>query len=620
MTQFQFKTEVSKLLNIVTNALYSDKDIFLRELISNAADACDKLKFQSRLDESVLQGDSEFAISITYDNKANQLHICDNGVGMNQEELIENLGTIAKSGTEAFLTSLTETDRKDSGLIGQFGVGFYASFMVANKVDVLSKKAQDTKAHLWSSDGQGAYEVSDAQKDTRGTKITLHLKDDATDYTNRARLENIIRTYSDHIDIPVTLIDANPAEDISIDEAPVNQASALWTRPKSDITEAQYTNFYQHVSHGFDEPWMTLHYRAEGLLDYTTLLFVPTTKPMDLFDPERKSKAKLYVKRVFITDDCQDLLPSYLRFMRGVIDSSDLPLNVSRELLQNNPVMTKMRTGITKKILDALKKKAENDKTAYETFWDQFGAVLKEGVHEDPTLQDTLLPLFRFYSSEQNKLISLSDYIGAMPEKQKNIYYMCGDSLEALKRSPQLEGFKAKKIDVLLLTDPVDDFWTGMVTQYKDHDFKSITRSSGDLSAFDDEQTPEAKEQDKKTHEGVVSIFKDTLGKNIKDVRVSNRLTDSPVCLVADEGDMDIRLEKMLRQHGRLEQSAQRILEINPSHPVIQAIGAQKDKKVAANGVELLYDQARILEGEVIEDPKTFAQNLSKFLVIALNK
>jgi molecular chaperone HtpG len=608
-----FQAEVSRLLDIVAHSLYSEKQIFLRELISNASDACDRLRYAALTRPELIAGDSELRVELTPGKLNRTLTIADNGIGMNRDELVENLGTIARSGTAAFMQQLSGDARKDMALIGQFGVGFYSAFMVADKVEVLSQKAGEDQAWLWVSDGKGEFTVEPAQKGGRGTTITLHLHADEAEYTDPARLRQIVKTYSDHVALPIILDSGGKKETL-------NTAAALWTRSKSEITPEQYREFYHHAAHSFDEPWLTLHNKAEGTFQYTTLLFVPGTKPFDLFDPLRKPHVKLYVRRVFITDDCPEVLPSYLRFLRGIVDSEDLPLNVSREMLQKNPMLAKMRGQITKRVLSELGKKAKDAPDDYAKFWENFGAVLKEGLYEDREHQEALLPLVRFRSTAADGLVAFDDYVTRMKAGQEAIYTITGDNLELLRKSPQLEGYRAKGIEVLLLTDPIDEFWLPALGKYKDHPLKSVTRGAADLAKFaaPEEKDKEAEAAKSGTLASLIALFKLSLGDAVKDVRASDRLTDSAVCLVADEGDLDMHLERLLKQHRQLSDTAKRILEVNPRHPLVARLAAMVGKEGAADALGdfawLLLDQARILEGEQLPDPGAFARRLSTVL------
>ncbi len=617
--RLSFQAEVGRLLDIVANALYSEKEVFLRELVSNASDACDKRRHLA-LTEHSLAPTTPYEIRLIPDEAARTLTIADNGIGMNRQELIENLGTIARSGTGAFVNQLSGDAKKDVSLIGQFGVGFYAAFMVASKVEVLSRRAGDAQAWRWSSDGRGEFtiaEADDMQGD--GTRITLHLKDDAGEYLERHRLEHVVRKYSDHIAIPVKLgaIKAEGDEDTES----LNKASALWTRSKTDISKEQYTEFYRHVGHDYAEPWLTLHWRAEGVVEYTGLLFVPENRPFDLFDPKREHHVKLYVRRVFITDKAEGLVPPWLRFLRGVIDSEDLPLNISREMLQNSPVVAKIRAGIIKRVLGDLAKRAEEDAAGYVSFWDSFGAVLKEGLHDDPARRDELFKVIRFYSSTSDGLISLADYVGRMKEGQEAIYFITGDNIDQLRRSPHLEGFKAKGVEVLLLTDPVDEFWTQAVHDYEGKPLKSVTRGSADLDKVAAVETDEADKPEEAPQAKIatlIAVLKTALGEDVRDVRVSDRLTDSAVCLVAQEGDIDMHLAKLLRQHKQLDAALPRVLEINPRHALIKVLAERAGQDGAQGALDdaarLLLDQARIVEGEIPTDPVAFARRMASVM------
>ncbi len=625
-----FQAEVSKLLDIVAHSLYSEKEVFLRELISNASDACDRLRYEALTKPELLAGDPGLRVTIEIDKPHSRLTVADNGIGMSRQELIDNLGTIARSGTAAFVKDKTgakdqagratgnggaegAADRRDDlALIGQFGVGFYSAFMVADQVEVVSRKAGEAEAFRWSSDGKGSFTVAEAELQGRGTRITLHMNEAGQEFLEPDRIRQIVKRHSDHIALPVELLDGAKRETL-------NAASALWTRPKSEITELQYKEFYRHVAHSFDDPWMTLHYRAEGKLDYSALLFVPSHRPFDLFNPDRKGGLRLYVKRVFITDDCPELLPPYLRFLRGIVDSEDLPLNVSREMLQKNPLLARIRQGLVKRLLDQLEKKAKEDPADYALFWENFGAVLKEGLYEDAEQRERLLALVRFRSTASEGWTSLEDYLGRMKEGQEAIFTIAGETQEAVARSPQLEGFRAKGVEVLLLTDPVDEFWMPAVGVYKSKPFKSVTRGGADLDKIkaSAEAKPAAAEASSDVS-GLVALFKLALKDAVKDVRTSERLTDSPVCLVADEGDMDMHLERLLRQHKQLERQSRRILELNPKHALIKRLAARVKEKGAEAQLSdyafLLLDQARIVEGETPPDPAAFSRRLASLL------
>ena len=608
-TKLSFQAEVSRLLDIVAHSLYSEKEIFLRELISNASDSSDKLRYLALTDSSLTEGGTDFKITITADKTARTLTISDNGIGMNRAELIDNLGTIARSGTSAFAQALQ--DKKDATLIGQFGVGFYSAYMVANQVTVLSRKAGEDQAWKWESDGKGEFTVTPATKETRGVEITLHLRDGEDEYLEPARLKQIVRKYSDHIAIPIELVG---------EEDKLNAASALWMRPKADITDEQYKEFYHHTSRAYDAPWLTMHWKAEGVIDYSALLFVPDSKPFNLFDPQRTHEVKLYVRRVFISEAAQGLIPAWLRFVRGIVDSEDLPLNISREMLQVSPVIAKIRQGVTKRVLSELIKRAK-DEADYVKFWENFGAVLKEGLYEDIEFRDDLLKLVRFKSTAVEGYTSLDSYVSRMKDGQDAIYTIAGDDAAKLLQSPQLEGFRARGVEVLLLTDPVDEFWPSSVGAFADHDFKSVTRGGDDLDkikAADDVTPPDA--QPSAGIDALIALMKETLATQVKDVRASTRLTDSAVCLVASEGDVDMHLERLLKAHKQFDQLVKRVLEINPKHRLIAALAGKVD--AAPDEVKdlawLLLDQARIAEGEAVLDAPAFARRFSDLAVKGL--
>lgn len=609
-----FQAEVSRLLDIVVHALYSQREIFLRELISNAADACDKRRYLSITHAHL--GESKYAIHLVANNDANTLLVSDNGIGMSRQDMTDNLGTIARSGTKAFLEKMSGDAKKDITLIGQFGVGFYSAFMVADKVEVISRKAGEDDAWKWTSDGKGTFTMEPASKNLAGTDVILHLKADAHEFLGKEGLEQIVRTYSDHVPIPIFYGDDESTK--------LNRAAALWMRSKNDIKPEEYREFYHHVAHAYDEPALTLHWRAEGKLEYTGLLFVPTQKPFDLYDPRRQHRVKLYVKRVFITEAAEGLLPPYLRFMKGVIDSEDLPLNISREMLQNNPVLNKMRAGITTRVLSEFQKLSENQ-ADYNTFWEKFGSVIKEGLYDDTEHRAALLKLFRARSTRSETMVSLDDYVSRMPATQDAIYYITGDEVLALARSPQLEGFRARDIEVLLLSDAIDDFWLQQVTEYNGKPFKSVTRGESNLDAIKKVEQPSDAQPAKDKMEQLVKTLKELYGEGVKDVKVSARLTQSPVCLVAGEGELDIHLEKLLRQNKaqgiNLGISPPRILEVNPSHALIgrmAEMAANGQKERMADLAFLLLDQARLLEGEALSDPQAFSERLTRLSLSAV--
>lgn len=611
--QMHFRAEVSRLLDIVVHSLYSEKEVFLRELISNGSDACDKLRYEAITRPELMSGDPDFKITVTVDQKARTITVADNGIGMTRDELIENLGTIARSGTSAFLEQVTDK-KADLAQIGQFGVGFYSAFMVAQAVEVTSRKAGADESWTWESDGRGDFSIEEASKAETGTEVVVYLKQGENDFLSADKLRSIIEKYSDHISIPVIL---------NGEDKPANRASALWLRPKSEITEDQYREFYHHVAHAFDMEALTMHWRAEGIIEYTGLLYVPSSRPFDLFDPKRAHGIKLYVKRVFITDHAEGLVPPWLRFLRGVVDSEDLPLNVSREMLQNNPMLAKIRQGITNRVLSELKKFATDNPEKYADIWENFGAVLKEGLYEDIDHRPTLCELVRCRSTESDALVSLSDYVARMKEGQNTIFYICGENAEKLKRNPHLEGFKSRGVEVLLLTEPVDDFWPGALSEYKGKAFKSVTRAGEDLAKIEPRESEKKEETSPAENtDALIALFKLTLGDAVKDVKASDRLISSPACLTADDGDLDIHLERFLKQHNQIRTPSKRIFEINAKHPLIADMAARAKDPGASDNLKdvvwLLFDQARLLDGDTLVDTAAFGERLSAILTKAI--
>ena len=614
--KLEFQTEVSQLLKLMINSVYSEKEVFVRELVSNASDACDKLRYLATTKEKLLQSDPDLKIQIEIDKKENQITITDNGIGMNRDDLVNNLGTIARSGTAQFIKEATET--KDLSLIGQFGVGFYSAFMVASDLTVITRKAGEKKLWIWKSDGESNFTIDESDdleqlNSNRGTKIILSITKEGKEYLEKARIEEIIRKYSDHISIPIFVRDTKDKED----EKPeaINSALALWTRPKNKITKEQYKEFYNHVGQMFDDPWLTSHYKAEGQIEYTVLNFIPSTKPFDLYDPARENRLKLYVKKVFITDNCPELIPPYLRFLRGVIDSEDLPLNISREMLQNNPVVKKIRNALVRRTIGDLKKKLANDRSSYEEFWSNFGPVIKEGIYEDTEKKDTLLEIALFKNSNSSKLITLDEYIEAMGKKQNDIYFITGDSYNNVINNPSLEGYKSRGINVLILDDAVDSFWTSATPNFKEKNIKSVTKGVDDLDSISKKKTDDKDKKEDKSLEPLIVLLKDKLKEKVKDVRTSSRLTESPVCLVVDESAMDPQLEKILQQHNQLQQAASlKILEINPDHKLIKKLAKMSKDKASVGDIEnigiLLYEQSMILDGEKPSDPVNFSKKL----------
>lgn len=606
-----FQAEVSKVLNIVVNSLYSHSEVFLRELISNASDACDKLRYAALTHPDLMKDHGAFEIILKPDKAAKTLTITDNGIGMSKDELINNLGTIARSGSAEFASHLTGDNKKDINLIGQFGVGFYSAFMVANLVEVISKKAGDEMGYKWTSEGNGSFTIEQDDTAKTGTTIILHLKKEFEEYTDPMRLRFVVKQYSDHISVPIVLENGKEKETL-------NSSSALWMRPKAEITEEQYRDFYRALTHNFDEPWLTLHYKAEGIIEYNALLFIPSKAPFDMFQPDKKHGLNLYVNRVFISNKVEELLPHYLRFVQGVIDTTELPLNVSREMLQHTPVLGKIKKGIVTRILEEMKKKSE-DKEAYNKFWKEFGVVFKEGLYEEPENVKKIAPLCRFYSSKVDGLVTLEEYLSRMVDGQKNIYYLTGDDLTVLKNNPSLEGFTAKGIEVLLLTDPIDEFWPQVFTEwdgkkilpiaYPDKDFEQIKSLN--------EATGESLEEgmQKLLLDRVKTVLKD----QVSDVKITTRLNKSPVALVAGQGQMSIHLERLMKQHGQKQLFAStRILELNPRHTLVkklaQAIFDKADEEKINNAVWILYDEARAIEGEPLVDPAGFIEKINAFM------
>ncbi len=608
MSKQKFKTEVTKLLDIVINSLYSEKYIFLRELISNASDACDKLRYYSLTNPGIVKNNGEFKIVITPNAEENTLMVSDNGIGMNKDDLVHHLGTIAKSGTAEFVNNA-----KDNGsivdLIGKFGVGFYSAFMVAAKVEVTTRRAGEEQAWLWTSNGVDGFEITEAKRDKVGTDIKLYLKDDAKDYVDTIYLRHIIRTYSDHINYPIVLDLGKAGEET------VNTGSALWTKNKAEITDEQYNEFYHHISRNFDTPWLRLHFKAEGNIEYTGLLYIPSEAPYDLFQPDRQQSLKLYVNRVFISDKVEGLMPAYLRFVKGIIDSADLPLNISREMLQQNALIAKIKNGTVGRILKELKTRAE-DYDDYMKFWKVFGIAFKEGIYEDVANRDIVASLSRFYSTNDNeRLTSLDEYISRVNEGQTNIYYITGDDVPTLRNNPQLEAFKAKGVEVLLLTDPIDEFWVQVLTNYKGYPIKHVSQADIDLKMERD--TPRADEGSlKKLTDFMAELFKDEVGK----VVATEKLTSSPVSLTVENGQMSIHLERLMRNHQQQTAFASsRILEVNPYHPLIIKLADSMFDKSQKQTVEevsrLLLDQAKIAEGEAISDSSFFSEKLSDYIL-----
>ena len=620
-----FQTEVKQLLQLMIHSLYSNREIFLRELISNASDACDKLRFEALHNAALFEGDSDFKIRVAFDPVAKTLTIADNGVGMSREEVITNLGTIAKSGTREFFSKLSGDEKKDASLIGQFGVGFYSSFIVADKVTVHTRRAgaEPNQGVRWESEGTGEFSIEMVDRPTRGTEITLHLKEGQDDLLSAWKLKSIIRKYSDHIVQPIVMKgekwDDEKKEQVATDEdETVNQASALWARPRNEISDEQYTEFYKHVGHDFEDPLAWTHARVEGKTEYTQLLYVPARAPFDLWDRNAKHGIKLYVRRVFIMDDAEQLMPAYLRFVRGVIDSSDLPLNVSREILQQSRDVEAIRNGSVKKVLGLLDDIAENDKEKYAKFWAAFGRVLKEGAGEDHANKERIAKLLRFASTHADtdaQDVSFADYVARMKEGQDRIYFITADSFAAAKNSPHLEIFRKKGIEVLLLSDRVDEWVVSGITEFEGKPLVSVAKGDLDLGTLEDEAEKEAQKQEAETFKDLTDRIAKAIGEQVKEVRVTHRLTDSPACLVADEHAMGMNLERLLKAAGQQVGGSKPILEVNPQHAIVQRLKAEADEARFGDWSRVLFDQALLAEGGQLEDPASFVKRVNQLML-----
>jgi len=605
-----FQAEVSKLLDLVANSLYSEREIFLRELISNSADACEKLRYQSVSQKNLLKDEKDLKINIRVSKKKKLIEIEDNGIGMTKQELIDNLGTIARSGTSKFIEAMKNKKEGDISAIGQFGVGFYSSYMVSDKVEVLSKDAENSEVNLWTSNGKENYSIESSKKNKRGTCISLYIKKDADEFLDSFRLRSIITKYSNYIPFPIYLKDLDDKEK----EEKINEGSPLWLKDKKDIKEEDYKQFYNNVSFNFDEPLKTIHFNAEGVISYKALVFLPTNQPMDLFNAERKNKIKLYVQKVFITDECEDIIPNWLRFIPGVVDSQDISLNISREMLQNNPIITKIKKGLTNKILTEIETLSKKDKDKFNTLWENFGPVLKEGLYEQNDHHEKMLPLLRFENSVNEDKISLDEYTKLMAKDQKEIYYFANTDKNHIKNSPQLEVFVEKKIPVLFMVDAVDEFWIQNVNKFKDFDFKSITKGKVDVSKVGEKTKKDDKKIDNKIND-LINILKTELKETISNVIVSERLTKSPILLVAEEAGMDINMEKLMKMHNQKTPESKKILEVNPIHPMILNISNNLTKIDHKKVSNLLLDQANILDGNVLSNPSGYLENLTEIFI-----
>ena len=617
-----FQTEVKQLLHLMIHSLYSNKEIFLRELISNASDACDKLRFEALSDAALYEDDAVLKIRVDYDKDNKTVTITDNGVGMSRQEVMDNIGTIASSGTKKFLEKLTGDQAKDANMIGQFGVGFYSSFIVADKVTVETRRAGLAKdeAVRWESSGEGEYSIENIERAQRGTTVILHLRDDEHEFVEPYRLRSVITRYSDHISMPIEMRKQDDKGEDTEEYETINKASALWTRSKSSITDEEYKEFYKTVSHDFDEPLSWVHNHVEGTQSYTTLFYLPKRAPFDLFERDQRHGIKLYVKRVFIMDDAEQLMPNYLRFVRGVVDSADLPLNVSREILQKNKHIDSIRSGGVKRILDLLEKMSKDDAESYAGFWKEFGRCLKEGPAEDFSNKEKIAKLMRFSSTSNDsdiQNVSLDDYIARMKPGQDKIFYITGDSYNAIKNSPHLELFKKKDIEVLLMHDRVDEWMMSYLTEYGDKKFASVAKGEVDLGDLQDKEDKKKEKEASKDYKDLLTKMKDILGDKVKEVRVSSRLTDSPSCLVVEEHDMAVSMQKLLKQAGHALPDIQPILEINHDHMLVKRLKDQADDHHFNDWTHILFDQAMLSEGGQLDDPVSFVKRMNELLTSA---
>ena len=609
-----FQAEVSKLLDLVANSLYSEREIFLRELISNSADACEKLRYQSLSKKNILGDDVDLKINVRVSKKKKYIEIQDNGIGMTEQELIDNLGTIARSGTSKFMEAMKNKKETDVSAIGQFGVGFYSSYMVADNVEVISKGAEAEDSYLWKSNGKENYSIEKIDNKKRGTTIKLLIKKDADEFLDSFRLRSIITKYSNYIPFPIILDDLDNSKE---KEEKINEGDPLWLKEKKDIKEEDYKQFYNNISFNFDEPLKTIHYNAEGVINYKALLYLPTNQPMDLFNSERKNKIKLYVQKVFITDECDEIMPNWLRFVPGVVDSQDISLNISREMLQNNPVIEKIKKGITNKVLNEISALAKKDNNKFLDFWKNFGAVIKEGLYEFNDHHEKILTLLRFENSMNKEFMSLDKYVESMVKDQKEIYYFANTDKDHIQNSPQLEAFTDKKVPVLFMTDAVDEFWLQNIGKYKDYDFKSISKGKVDLSKVGENKETK-KDSDKKINNNINNLavlLKEELKDSISDVIISNRLTKSPVLLVAEESGMDINMEKLMKMHNQKTPDSKKILEINAEHPMIVKISENLSSFDHKKISQVILDQANILDGNVLSNPTGYMESLTELFI-----
>ncbi len=610
----EFQAEVSKLLDLVANSLYSEREIFLRELISNSADACEKLRYEAVSKKDILGDDKDFKISVRFSKKNKTIQVEDNGLGMTKQELIDNLGTIARSGTNRFIQAMKSKNDNDISAIGQFGVGFYSSYMVAESVDVISKNPETNESYLWSSKGKNSYTIESASKKDRGTLITLKIKKDSEEFLDDLRLRSIITKYSNYVNFPIFLKNLDEKEK----EDKVNEGNPLWLKDKKIIKKEDYKQFYNNISFNFDEPVKTIHYSAEGVINYKALLYIPTNQPLDLFQQDRKNKIKLYVQKIFITDECEEIIPNWLRFIPGIIDSQDISLNISREMLQNNPVINKIKKAITSKVLSELISFSNKEKESYLNFWKNFGAVIKEGLYEMNDFHDKILPLLRFQTSESSdELISLDYYLDNIKDSQKEIYYFANTDKDHIKNSPQLETFIENKIPVLFMTDAVDEFWLQNIQKYKDKNFKSITKGKVEIPNKKNKVKDKDKtklNKDNKIND-LINVLKKELEDKISDVIISERLTKSPILLVADESSLDINMEKLMKIHNKQTPDSKKILELNSNHPMIIKLSESLNKYDHKKLSNLLLDQANILDGNVLSNPSGYIDAITDFFI-----
>ena len=619
-----FQTEVKQLLHLMIHSLYSNKEIFLRELISNASDAEDKLRFAALKDDSLYESDPELKIRLDFDEEANTVTLTDNGIGMTRDDVIQNLGTIARSGTAEFLQQLSGDEKKDSKLIGQFGVGFYSAFIVADKVDVFTRRAgapSEEGVH-WESKGDGEFSIEQVNLDNRGTQIVLHLKPDAKEFANGWKLRSLVKKYSDHISFPVVMKAESDEGEKKDEYETVNDATALWTLPRTEIKDEEYKEFYKHIAHDFEDPLTWSHNKVEGKLDYTSLLYIPARAPFDLYNREAPRGLKLYVQRVFIMDDAEQFLPLYLRFAKGVIDSNDLSLNVSREILQNDSTVESIRTALTKRVLDMLSKLAKKDSEQYQKFWGEFGTVLKEGPAEDFSNREKIAGLLRFASThtgESAQNVSLDDYIGRMKEGQKKLYYITADNFTAAKSSPHLEVFRKKGIEVLILTDRIDEWMMGYLSEYDGKQLQDVARGDLDLGEVETEEDKKHKEEAAEEHKDLLERIKNALSDRVQEVRVTNRLTDSPACLVVGDFDMGAQMKKIMEAAGQKVPDSKPIFEINVDHPLVQRLESEKGEERFNELSAVILDQATLASGEQLPDPGAYVTRLNRLLLELAN-